>query len=167
MKSLRGYQHHQPCSSMQLNNRLKRESLVNPVTEAKTTALILDQGVCVSVASFDLVFGRESRALTTYTVTAFGMCVKCLSHSHAMLKIEVFNAPSNVTWPFKIHLSQNNPSKRNPESKLKTSLEVLYRICPPQEPHKRRASSLSLQRSAVRWSILHSSHIIILKPCII
>ena len=32
------------------------------------------------------------------------------------------------------YLSQNNPSKRNPELKLKTSLEVLSIICPRQEP---------------------------------
>ena len=44
--------------------------------------------------------------------------------------------PSNAIWPFKIiHLSQNNPSERNPKLKMKTSsLEVLNTICPPQEP---------------------------------
>jgi hypothetical protein len=33
--------------------------------------------------------------------------------------------PSNAIWTFKIYLSQNNPSKRNPKLKMKMSLEVL------------------------------------------
>ena len=40
-----------------------------------------------------------------------------------------FKCPSNVIWPFKICLFQNNPSKRNPELKMKTSLEVLNILC--------------------------------------
>ena len=36
--------------------------------------------------------------------------------------------------PFKLYLSQNNPSKRNPELKMKTWIEVLNIIYPPQEP---------------------------------
>lgn len=35
---------------------------------------------------------------------------------------------------FKIYLSQTNPSKRNSKLKIKTSLNVLDIICPPQEP---------------------------------
>ena len=42
--------------------------------------------------------------------------------------------PSNAIWPFKTYLSENNPSKRNPNSKMKTLLEVLNIICPSQEP---------------------------------
>jgi hypothetical protein len=44
-----------------------------------------------------------------------------------------------MIWSFKIYLSQNNPSKRNPKLNMKMSLEVLNIICPPQEPTKRRA----------------------------
>jgi hypothetical protein len=51
-----------------------------------------------------------------------------------MFKIEAFNALQfNAIGPFKIHLSQKNPSKRNLELKTKSSLEVLNIICPPQE----------------------------------
>ena len=42
--------------------------------------------------------------------------------------------PSNVIWPFKIYLAQNNSSWRNPKLKMRMSLEVLNIICPPQEP---------------------------------
>jgi serine/threonine protein kinase len=42
--------------------------------------------------------------------------------------------PSNAIGPFKIYLSENNPSKCNPKLKMKTSLEVLNIICLPQEP---------------------------------
>ena len=76
----------------------------------------------------------------------------------AVFKIEVFNALQTWFWPFKTHLSQNNLSKRNPNLKMKASLEVLDIICPSQEPHERRA--LSLQESGVRWLILDSSHCI-------
>ena len=39
------------------------------------------------------------------------------------------------SWvPFKIYFSRNNPSRRNPKLKMKTALEVLDIICPPQEP---------------------------------
>jgi hypothetical protein len=41
-----------------------------------------------------------------------------------VFKIEVFNALQ----------TQFGPSKRNPKLKMKTSLEVLNIICPPQEP---------------------------------
>ena len=40
------------------------------------------------------------------------------------------HCPSNTIWPFKIYLSQNNPSKRQ---KWKTSFDLLNIICPPQE----------------------------------
>jgi hypothetical protein len=56
--------------------------------------------------------------------------------SHPVFKIEVFNAlqtrfgPSNAIWPFKIYLSQNNPSKCNPKLKMKTSLDVLKNFTP-------------------------------------
>ena len=36
------------------------------------------------------------------------------------------------SMPFKTYLSQYNPSKCNPKLKMKTSLEVLNIICPPQ-----------------------------------
>ena len=53
-----------------------------------------------------------------------------------VFKIQVFNAlqNSNAIWPFKIDLSQKTPPKSNPKLKMKTSLKVLNRICPPQEP---------------------------------
>ena len=71
-------------------------------------------------------------------------------------KRKMLGSASNTIWPFKIYLSQNNPSKRNPILKMKTSLEVLNIICLPQRTQQRRA--LSLQRSRFRWSILNSSH---------
>ena len=43
--------------------------------------------------------------------------------------------PSNTIWPFKIYFSQNNPSKCNPELKMRTSLEVLDTICPSSTIH--------------------------------
>ena len=51
-----------------------------------------------------------------------------------MFKIEFFNALQTRFGPSKIYLSQNNPSKCNPKLKMKTSLEVLNIIYPPQEP---------------------------------
>ena len=42
--------------------------------------------------------------------------------------------PSHASSPFKIHLSQNNSSKRNPKLKMKTSLEVLNIIYMSEEP---------------------------------
>jgi hypothetical protein len=72
--------------------------------------------------------------------------------------------PSNAIQPFKIHLSQNNPSKRNPKLKIKTSLEVLNVICPSQEPtNKRRASSLQEEELDSWFLILHS----VLETCTI
>jgi hypothetical protein len=57
--------------------------------------------------------------------------------------IEVSDALSNAIWPLKnIYLSQNNPSKRDPKLKMKTSLEFLNIICPPPGPIERRASSI-------------------------
>jgi hypothetical protein len=50
-----------------------------------------------------------------------------------MLKIEVFNA-LQTQFGLSKYTSQNNPSKCNPKVKMKTSLEVLNTICPPQEP---------------------------------
>ena len=50
--------------------------------------------------------------------------------------------PSNAIWPFQIYLSPNNPAKRNPILKMKTSLEVLSIIYPPQEPASVMALSL-------------------------
>ena len=52
----------------------------------------------------------------------------------------VFRLKSSM--PFKLdlglqnipHLSQNNPSNRNPKLNMKTSVEVLSIICLPQEP---------------------------------
>ena len=49
-------------------------------------------------------------------------------------KFEVFNALWTWFGPSNIHLSQNNPSKCDLKLKMKTSLEVLNVICPPQEP---------------------------------
>ena len=42
--------------------------------------------------------------------------------------------PSNTVWPFIIYLFQNNPSKCNPELKVKTLFEVLNVVCLPQKP---------------------------------
>jgi hypothetical protein len=47
----------------------------------------------------------------------------------AMFKIKVFNALQMQFGPLK-YLSQNNPSKRNPKLKMKTSLEVLNKNLP-------------------------------------
>ena len=53
----------------------------------------------------------------------------------AVFKIEVFNALQARFGPSKYTPLKNNPSKRNPKLKTKTSsLEVLYVICPSQEP---------------------------------
>ena len=60
--------------------------------------------------------------------------VGCGCGWQAMFKIEAFNALQMRFGPFKIYLSQNNPSGHNPKLKMKTSLEVLNIICPPQEP---------------------------------
>ena len=54
--------------------------------------------------------------------------------SHLFKKDRSLQCPSNAIWPFKIYLSQNNPSKRNPKLEMKTSFEVLKIICLPQEP---------------------------------
>ena len=66
--------------------------------------------------------------------------------------------PSSTIWPFKIYLSQNSPSKRNPNLKMNTSLEVLNMICPPQEP-----TSIGLQEMELDgwFLILH----IVLETC--
>ena len=53
--------------------------------------------------------------------------------SLAVLKIGSLRCPSNAISAFKIYLSQNNPSKRNPKLKMNTSLEVLNIIYPPKE----------------------------------
>ena len=50
-----------------------------------------------------------------------------------VFKIEVFKCTLNAIWPFKIYLSQINPSLRNPKLKMKMSLEVFNIICPSQE----------------------------------
>jgi hypothetical protein len=44
---------------------------------------------------------------------------------HANVQDWGLQCPSSMIWLFKIYLSQNNPSKCNPQSKMKTSLEVL------------------------------------------
>jgi hypothetical protein len=52
---------------------------------------------------------------------------------HPVLKIEVFNALQTRFGPSKYTSLKNNPSKRNPKLKMKTtSLEVLNIIYPPQ-----------------------------------
>jgi hypothetical protein len=65
--------------------------------------------------------------------------------------------PSNAIRPFKTYLSQNNPSEHNPILKMKTSLEVLGIICPPEEPTSVR-HYYHYKKWRVRWLILHSSH---------
>jgi hypothetical protein len=60
-----------------------------------------------------------------------------------VFKIEVFIAlQMRVGPPDYRYLSQKSPSKHNPNLKLKTSLEVLNIICPPQEPTSIGQSSL-------------------------
>ena len=51
----------------------------------------------------------------------------------AVFKIEVFIVLQTRYGPSKHTSPQNNPSKRNPKLKMKTSLEVLNIICPPQK----------------------------------
>ena len=62
--------------------------------------------------------------------------------SHPMFKIEVFNAPSNTIWPFKIYLSQNNPSKCNPRLKNEDVTWSPQYNLPTTRTNKRRALSL-------------------------
>jgi hypothetical protein len=61
-----------------------------------------------------------------------------ITPNYVLLDISVqdlsLRCPSNVIWPFKIYVSQNNPSKRNPKLKMKMSLEILNIICMSQEP---------------------------------
>jgi hypothetical protein len=59
-----------------------------------------------------------------------------LAHSWLPISVQDWSLqyPSNVIWPFKLHLSQNNPSKCNPILKTKMSLEVLNIICMLEEP---------------------------------
>ena len=45
-----------------------------------------------------------------------------------------FQCHVNMIWAFKIYLSQNNPSKRNPKLKMEMSLEVLNIVYMPREP---------------------------------
>jgi hypothetical protein len=64
------------------------------------------------------------------------------------------------SMPFKIYLSQNNSSNRNPKMKMKTSLEILNTIA----HHKnQQAYGFVNTRSRVTWLflILH----IVLKTC--
>ena len=61
--------------------------------------------------------------------------------------------PSNA--PFKIHLAQNDPSKRNPELKTKTSIEVLDITCPPQEPTSTRHCHYKKQSQMVDSQFPH------------
>ena len=77
--------------------------------------------------------------------------------SHAVFKIEVFECPSYVIQPFTIYLAQNNPSKRNPELKMKMSLGVLDILRLLQEL-TRVGQEVSLQEVEFRWLILNSSH---------
>ena len=58
--------------------------------------------------------------------------------------------------PFKLFLSQNNPSKHNPKLKMKTSLEVLNIICPATGPHMCRALSLQEVELDGSFLILHT-----------
>jgi hypothetical protein len=59
-----------------------------------------------------------------------------------VFKIEVLNALQTRFGPSKYTSLKNNFSKRNPELKMKKSLEVLNIICPSQEPTKHRVLSL-------------------------
>ena len=51
-----------------------------------------------------------------------------------VFKIEVFNALQTRFGPSKYTSFKISPSKRNLKLKMKTSLEVLNIMCPPQEP---------------------------------
>ena len=67
--------------------------------------------------------------------------------SQAMFHIEVFNALQTRFGPSKYTSLKTTLQNATPNCKMKTSLEVLDIICPPQEPDKRRA--LSLQELAL------------------
>ena len=66
---------------------------------------------------------------------------------------------SNATWPFRMYLSQNNPSKcKVPKLEMKISLKVLNIIYPQQGTTKHM--ELSLQEVEFRLLFLNSSHCI-------
>ena len=75
--------------------------------------------------------------------------------SQSVFKIEVFNALQMWFGPSNIYLSQTNPSKHNPEFKMKTSLEVLNIIYLPQEP---TSVGHCTTRRGVKWLITIFSH---------
>ena len=58
---------------------------------------------------------------------------RIVDREEAVFKIKVLNALQMRFGPSNYTSLTNNHSKRNPESKLKTSLEVLYKIYLPQE----------------------------------
>ena len=81
----------------------------------------------------------ETMALQILTIVDlfyFMMCGDQCSRLKLSLPFKCDLALQNI--PF----SQNNPSKRNPKLKMKTSLEVLDLICPPTRTNKRMALSL-------------------------
>ena len=91
-----------------------------------------------------------------------GLHVLCL---RAVFKIEVFNAlrSSNAIWPFKVYLSQNNPSKRNSKLKMKDVTWSPQYNMPVTRTNKRRG--LSLQEVELGgWFVILC---IILETCII
>ena len=69
--------------------------------------------------------------------------------------------PSNAIWPFKIYLSQNNPSKCNPKLKMETSPEVFNTICTPQELTSLRHCHLQEMELDGWFLLLH----IVLETC--
>jgi hypothetical protein len=71
-------------------------------------------------------------------LSSWELCIPGQSQSSQckamMFKIEVFDAFQMRFGPSKYTSLKTNPSKRNPKLNMKTSLEVLGIMCPPQEP---------------------------------
>ena len=103
-----------PCGVMCARKEMHGLGSSPPANVARANLMWRPRWVCCNAVVW-LLYDRNSRAKSVF-------------------KIQVFNALQTQNWSFKIHLSQNNPSKCNPRLKMKTSLEVLNIICPPQEP---------------------------------
>ena len=68
--------------------------------------------------------------------------LSCGLHFSPVFKTVRLQCPSNVVWPFKIYLSQNNSLKHNLNLKMKTSLEVFNIICPLSIVHTKIDQSM-------------------------
>ena len=86
----------------------------------------------------------------------------CHVHKHDWCGGLVFNVqdrslqcPSNAIWPFKMYLSQNSPSKHNPNLKMKTSLEILNINMPTTTTNEHRALSQQEVEFDAWFLILH------------